>query len=154
MRVNGKISWYGGVHDAQDNNQTFTGIPNESVAGIATPYDHTKKGWWLLTDPKSGQQHVVRDIEKGPAAFTGRKFDLNPNAAALFGWEATDAKFPTDRELHGVYLGKNIHRVWRVKRSLQGGAQAKQPRQTRPAPRGLAPADLAAALTAIRAGAI
>lgn len=125
MRVRGKISWYGGPHDAQDNNQTSTGIPNASVAGIATRYAQTKGGWWYLHEPgRPGQ--LVRDIETGPATSTGRQFDLNPRAAAKFGWKANDASFPTDKTLEGVYLGKDFHRAAMQANRLKGGGARRR----------------------------
>lgn len=133
-RAAGRISWYGGPHDAQDNNITSTGIKNSSVAGIATRYKDTKGGWWYLHPKGKPQQgQLVRDIETGPGKDTGREFDFNPRTAGLFGFKANDKDFPTDAEFEGTFLGRDHHRAAVL------AARMKQPKARRRPPRTMPP---------------
>lgn len=131
MKIKGGISWYGGANDAGDNNRPASGVPNEKLPAIAVYNPHTLHGYWLVHDPHTGHREVVFQGDIGPAPDTGRKVDFNPLAAKLFGWEASDAKFPTDHKVEAEYLGKSKVRARAVRRQIQGrtAAPAQEPAQ-------------------------
>lgn len=82
----GMSSWYGGPCDHQDNDHSYTGLPN-SQPGIALYYLRPFKAFYLLTDSR-GRRVVVRHSDKGPAPRTHRLVDLNWTAANALGYPA------------------------------------------------------------------
>ena len=109
--LNGPASVYGGIEDVRsglDNNRTCTHLKNEDWVGIATRFHSTKRGWWWLYQPGVKRfGRLVRDIECGPAEWTGRVMDLNRNAAKAMGFPTSDRLFPTGIRLKAVYLSRN-----------------------------------------------
>lgn len=83
----GPSSWYGGLCDGQDNNRSYTGLPN-SEPGIALYYVRPFGAYYLLTGPNN-RRVVVRHSDKGPAPWTGKLVDLNWTTARALGYHAS-----------------------------------------------------------------
>lgn len=80
----------------------FTG----AAPGIATRSYVNPTGYWLLRSP-NGIVTVQRQSDWGPASWTGREFDLTPEAASDHGYSF--GGFPTDA---GTWTGRFLgHRV-------------------------------------------
>lgn len=97
-----KGSWYGGPNDHADNNRPASGIPN-TVPGIARPTRATLKGYYRVVFP-NGRSLVLQHTDMGPAAWAGRKIDINYTAVKRAGY--TESNFPTDAPIEYHYLGK------------------------------------------------
>ncbi len=100
--VKGKISWYGGPHDSQDNDQPASGVPN-TVPGIAIMNRSTLGGWWEVT-MSNGRTVKLQQTDIGPAKWTGKKIDFNYTAVKELGY--TERNFPTGATASARYLGR------------------------------------------------
>ncbi len=113
----GKTSWFGqygygrynnGKHthvwrDTGDNGKNASGLP-QTTPGIAI-YDRKTLGHWYEVELK-GKKYKVRQVDIGPAPWTGRKIDINAPLADMAGWSPKN--FPTDSTVKYRYLGKNL----------------------------------------------
>jgi hypothetical protein len=99
--VAGKISWYGGPNDGQDNDKPASGVPN-TVPGIAVMNSRTLGGWWEVT-MSDGRKVRLQQTDIGPAAWTGKKLDFNHTAVKQLGY--TEQNFPTGGSASARYLG-------------------------------------------------
>jgi hypothetical protein len=100
--VKGKVSWYGGPNDGEDNDKPASGVPN-TVPGIAIMNPKTLGGWWEVTI--GGKQYNLQQTDIGPAAWTGKKIDFNHSAVKALGF--TEKSFPTGSTASARYLGPN-----------------------------------------------
>src|SRR2546421_9054258 len=94
----GKISWF-------NDSTTASGISAASNPGIAVYNQATLGGYWLMHLP-NGRQAVFKQIDIGPAPWTGRLYDFSTPALSAIG--NTTANFPTDATAIGTYLGKTV----------------------------------------------
>ncbi len=103
MNVNGKVSWFGGPHDATDSGHTASGGTTKEP-GIAV-YNHgTLGGYWRVRAP-NGKVAVLRQTDIGPAPWTGRKVDVTYSALGQLGYN--EGNFPTNSQVSAEYLGHN-----------------------------------------------
>jgi hypothetical protein len=102
--VAGKVSWFGGPHDAETgNSKTASGAPT-SVPGIAIYNRATLGGYWKVT-AANGKSAVLKQTDLGPAPFTGRKIDVTYSALGKLGYN--EGNFPTDSTFKATYLGQD-----------------------------------------------
>lgn len=110
----GKTSWFGQLgyghyrtgynhhrwFDSGDNGRNASGLP-QTVPGIALASRRTL-GHWFEVELR-GKLYKVRQIDVGPARWTGRTIDVNAALADLAGY--TPRNFPTDSRIRFRYLG-------------------------------------------------
>ncbi|MEO6866877.1 MAG: hypothetical protein ABI200_02530 [Gaiellales bacterium] len=101
--VAGKISWYGGPNDREDNDKPASGVPN-TVPGIAVMNSKTLGGWWEVT-MSDGKKVQLQQTDIGPAKWTGKMLDFNHTAVKQLGY--TEKSFPTGGTASARYLGPN-----------------------------------------------
>src|SRR5262249_5595674 len=80
--------------DKTDSGLQASGVPVSAGPGIALPSRKTLGQEFDVTAP-SGQTQRLKQTDVGPAAWTGRGVDINPQAAQGFGYTQRD--FPTDQ---------------------------------------------------------
>jgi hypothetical protein len=102
--VNGKVSWFGGPHDAETGNSKTASGASTSEPGIAIYNRATLGGYWKVT-ANNGKTAVLKQTDLGPAPFTGRAIDVTYSALGKFGYN--EGNFPTDSQFKAVYLGHN-----------------------------------------------
>ena len=103
--LTGKVSWFGGPHDAETgSNRTATGTPS-GAPGIAVYNRATLGGYWRVTAP-NGKSAVLKQTDLGPAPFTGRAVDVSSGALGKLGYSEQD--FPTDSQVKATFLGHSI----------------------------------------------
>lgn len=102
--VNGKVSWFGGPHDAETGNSKTASGASTSEPGIAIYNRATLGGYWKVT-ANNGKTAVLKQTDLGPAPFTGRAIDVTYSALGKFGYN--EGNFPTDSTFKAVYLGHN-----------------------------------------------
>lgn len=74
--------------------------------GISTWFYGRLTGYWRIVAP-NGRVSVERQVDNGPARFTGRWLDLLPGATARFGYSF--GGFPTDEGTwRGEFLGYRL----------------------------------------------
>jgi hypothetical protein len=101
--VAGKVSWFGGPHDAETgNNKTATGSPS-GAPGIAVYNRATLGGYWKVT-AANGKTAVLKQTDLGPAPLTGRAIDVSSGALPSLGY--SEGNFPTGATFKATYLGK------------------------------------------------
>jgi cell wall-associated NlpC family hydrolase len=116
--LTGKVSWFGGPHDAETgSNRTATGTPS-GAPGIAVYNRATLGGYWRVTAP-NGKSAILKQTDLGPAPFTGRAVDVSSGALGRLGY--SEANFPTDSQVKATFLGH----------SLPSGAQTQAPTVSR-----------------------
>lgn len=108
----GKISWF---NDAT----TASGISAATYPGIAVLDQATLGGYWLVHMP-NGRQAVVKQIDIGPATWTGRLYDFSAPAVRALGY--TTSNFPTDAVANATYLGKTVPAAYASMVLGQGGS--------------------------------
>ena len=113
----GKTSWFGqygygkynnGKHkhvwrDTGDNGKNASGLP-QTTPGIAI-YNRKTLGDWYEVELK-GKKYKVRQVDIGPAPWTGRKIDINAPLADMAGWNPKN--FPTDSVVKYRHIGKQL----------------------------------------------
>jgi len=111
VKVNGRVSWFGGPNDGMDSGRTAGG-QTTAVPGVAIrPGGHyesgrpTLGGYWRITDPKTGKSVVLKQTDIGPNQSTGRRIDVTYSALKKFGY--SERNFPTDANWTAEYLGKS-----------------------------------------------
>lgn len=111
----GKGSWFGqfgvGKHgagkskykwiDREDNGQNASGLP-QMTPGIAYMSKKTMKHWFKLTFP-NGKSFIVRQVDLGPAEWTGKLIDVNAPLAEMAGYSPKN--FPTGDIIRFQYIG-------------------------------------------------
>ncbi|HZD66044.1 MAG TPA: hypothetical protein VE152_08100 [Acidimicrobiales bacterium] len=102
--LTGSGGWFGGLDDPIDPGITASGIP-ESQPGMATYYQSTLGGYWLVTAP-NGRTVVLQQTDVGPAPWTGRAFDFTYSALPELGYTETDIPTGT-AHFSALYLGDN-----------------------------------------------
>ena len=101
LHISGRIGLW-------NDGSTSTHISVHTAPAIATRFNSTKRGWWWVYPPtRRWAGEMARDIDWGPAGFTGRIMDWNPLLAHLFGFQATDSLFPTGRTMNAIFLSRN-----------------------------------------------
>jgi hypothetical protein len=86
----GKASWFGGPNDGM-NIGTATGVP-DTTPGIALYNQATKNKYFNVYAP-NGRWHKERQIDIGPAPWTGKVLDITSAALSHFGFN--ESNFPT-----------------------------------------------------------
>lgn len=86
----GKASWFGGPNDGM-NIGTATGVP-DTTPGIALYNQGTKNKYFNVYAP-NGRWHKERQIDIGPAPWTGKILDITSAALSHFGFN--EGNFPT-----------------------------------------------------------
>jgi len=86
----GKASWFGGPNDGM-NVGTATGVP-DTTPGIALYSAATKNKYFNVYAP-NGRWHKERQIDFGPAPWTGKVLDITSAALKHFGFN--EKNFPT-----------------------------------------------------------
>ena len=86
----GKASWFGGPNDGM-NIGTATGVP-DTTPGIALYNAATKNKYFNVYAP-NGRWHKERQIDFGPAPWTGKVLDITSAALSHFGFN--EKNFPT-----------------------------------------------------------
>lgn len=103
--VAGKVSWFGGPHDAETgSNRTATGTPS-GAPGIAVYNRATLGGYWKVT-AANGKSAVLKQTDLGPAPFTGRAIDVSSGALPKLGYSEQD--FPTNSQFKATFLGHTL----------------------------------------------
>src|ERR1700748_1862740 len=103
--VTGKVSWFGGPHDAETgSNRTATGSPS-GAPGIAVYNRATLGGYWKVT-AAHGKSAVLEQTDLGPAPFTGRAIDVSSGALPKLGYSEQD--FPTNSQFKATFLGHTL----------------------------------------------
>ncbi len=98
LQLSGKVSNFGGPSDPTTGDTTAMGISLAANPGIAVYNHQTLGGYWRLT--VGNVTKVVRQVDIGPAPWTGRLFDISYNLMSDLGSPATDST------ASAVYLGK------------------------------------------------
>ena len=104
----GQMSWFGwfeGKHDWDDhldNGRNASGLA-QSVPGIAYHNKDTIKHWWKLTFPNK-KTVIVRQVDLGPAGWTGKIIDVNASLADMIGY--SPRTFPTGKLILFQYINK------------------------------------------------
>lgn len=83
---------------------TATGVSAATTPGIAVARSDTLGGWWMVRFP-NGRSLRLRQIDWGPAAWTGRVVDVSLPAAHLAGYGGSCWTFPTDSIVTAEFLG-------------------------------------------------
>lgn len=99
--LTGRVSWFGGPHDATTGSTTASGAPT-SQPGIAVYDTATLGGYWQVQFP-NGHVAVLQQTDIGPAPWTGRVLDVTYSALAQLGY--TEQSFPTDATITATYVG-------------------------------------------------
>ena len=111
VKVNGRVSWFGGPGDSMDSGKTAGGQTTAGPGVAIRPGGHyesgrpTLGGYWRITDPKSGKSVVLTQTDIGPNQSTGRRIDVTYSALKKFGY--SERNFPTDANWTAEYLGKS-----------------------------------------------
>lgn len=114
----GKTSWFGqfgigkwgaGIskyqwRDTGDNGQNASGL-DQTVPGIAYMCRSTIKHWFKITFP-NGKTFIVRQVDLGPAGWTGKTIDVNAPLAEMAGY--SPKTFPTGAIVYFQYFGTNM----------------------------------------------
>ena len=119
--IRGKTSWFGGPND-RENTGTALGLP-DTVRGLAVYNQSTLGGYWRVRWP-NGRVSIERQVDIGPAPWTGRKIDFTSAAIRANGY--TEQNFPTDSRATIEYLGKNKP----SQQALPSAASSSSPRAT------------------------
>jgi len=119
--ISGKTSWFGGPND-RENTGTALGLP-DTVRGLAVYNQSTLGGYWRVRWP-NGRVSIERQVDIGPAPWTGRKIDFTSAAIRANGY--TEQNFPTDSRATIEYLGKNKP----SQQALPSAASSSSPRAT------------------------
>lgn len=101
--LTGKVSWFGGPHDASAQGPTASGQPT-STPGVAVYDTATLGGYWHIQLP-NGTSAVLQQTDVGPAPWTGRALDITYSALPQLGY--TEHDFPTDATITATYVGKD-----------------------------------------------
>src|SRR5207302_1484988 len=102
--IAGATSWFGGPHDPSDSGHTASGLPEGTPGGIAVYNRATLGGYWRVRFP-NGRTLIERQVDLGPAPWTGKILDVSYGALARAGY--TEQNFPTGGHVTATYLGKN-----------------------------------------------
>lgn len=111
----GKMSWFGqfgtkghgeGLSkfkwiDKADNGLNASGLA-QTIPGIAYMTNKTLKHWFKLTFPNN-KTFIIRQVDIGPSAFTGKLIDVNAPLAEMAGYSPKN--FPTGADILFQYLG-------------------------------------------------
>lgn len=101
--LTGRVSWFGGPHDATTGSTTASGAPT-SQPGIAVYDTATLGGYWQIRLP-NGRVAVLQQTDVGPAPWTGRVLDVTYSALAQLGY--SEQSFPTDATITAAYVGRD-----------------------------------------------
>lgn len=104
LKVGGKVSWYGGPNDKEDNDKPALAGATNKEPGIAVMNQATLGGWWRIK-LWDGRSITIRQTDIGPARWTGKALDFNYTAVKQLGY--TEGSFPTGKVAQAVYLGKD-----------------------------------------------
>lgn len=94
----GRASWFGGANDSM-NTGTALGLP-DTAPGIALLNQSTLGKYFRVVSPQ-GRWRKLRQIDIGPAAWTGKILDITSAALKYFGYN--ERNFPTGRGIWKVY---------------------------------------------------
>lgn len=94
----GLASWFGGANDSM-NTGTALGLP-DTAPGIALLNQSTLGKYFRVVSPQ-GRWRKLRQIDIGPAAWTGKILDITSAALKYFGYN--ERNFPTGRGIWKVY---------------------------------------------------
>jgi hypothetical protein len=100
----GRASWFGGPNDGM-NIGTAIGVP-DTTPGIALYNQKTLRKWFDVVSP-SGRKARLKQIDFGPAPWTGKTLDITSAALKYFGFN--EKNFPTgvgNWSVFGPYNGR------------------------------------------------
>jgi hypothetical protein len=106
----GRCSWFGqfrGKHrwvDNEDNGQNASGLSQETP-GIAYMAKKTLRHWFKVTFPNN-KSFIIRQVDIGPADWTGKMIDVNAPLAEMAGYSPKN--FPTGAMVKFQYIGIEV----------------------------------------------